>query len=130
MNLHGQIMNLPHGPLPDVDGTSHALAYKTGHRDALHAAAELALAADAEIERLRDARAGPTEEMLRAGQEALFEVFPAHTIEEREEVAREVWTVMAALVTRPAKPNAVYSNASNGQLADPAGGPNVFSADR
>jgi len=29
--------------------------YKQGHRDARHAAAELALKADAEIERLRDA---------------------------------------------------------------------------
>jgi hypothetical protein len=36
----------------------------------------------------------PTEEMLRAGQEALFEVCPEYTIEEREGVAREVWAAM------------------------------------
>jgi hypothetical protein len=38
----------------------------------------------------------PTEEMLRAGQEALFEVCPEYTIEEREDVAREVWAAMDA----------------------------------
>ena len=38
----------------------------------------------------------PTAEMLRAGQEALFEVCPEYTIEEREDVAREVWTAMEA----------------------------------
>ena len=37
-----------------------------------------------------------TEEMLRAGQEALFEVCPEYTIEEREDVAREVWAAMEA----------------------------------
>ena len=35
-----------------------------------------------------------TEEMLRAGQEALFEVCPEYTIEEREELAREVYLAM------------------------------------
>ena len=48
MNLHGQIMNLPakhtHGFHGDGD-----LAYRTGHRDARHAAAELALKADADV---------------------------------------------------------------------------------
>ena len=38
----------------------------------------------------------PTEEMIRAGQEALFEVCPEYTIEEREDVAREVWAAMEA----------------------------------
>jgi hypothetical protein len=36
----------------------------------------------------------PTEEMLRAGQEALFEVCPDYTIEEREDLARKVWAAM------------------------------------
>lgn len=51
MNLHGKIMNLrttkhrePEGLLP---------AYKRGHRDARHAAAELALRADALANALR-----------------------------------------------------------------------------
>ena len=53
MNLHKQIMNLP---LIRVDGgEDHPIEYKFGHRDARHAAAELALTADAEIERLRTA---------------------------------------------------------------------------
>lgn len=44
MNLHGQIMNLT----PTRLGPSDApLAYKYGHRDARHAAAELAMKADA-----------------------------------------------------------------------------------
>ena len=60
MDLHGQIMNLcadnkPGIPLcggsPEV---REALAYKVGHRDARHAAAEMALKADACIEALRD----------------------------------------------------------------------------
>jgi hypothetical protein len=53
MNLHGQIMNLScDTPRFGRTTTKH---YKEGHRDARHAAAELALAADAEIERLRAA---------------------------------------------------------------------------
>jgi hypothetical protein len=52
MNLHGQIMNLatPFAGAYDEDVRD---AYKCGHRDARHAAAELAHSADAEIERLR-----------------------------------------------------------------------------
>jgi hypothetical protein len=51
MNLHGQMMNLQ---APDYTGLmAHAdYAAKIGHRDARHAAAELALKADAEIEGL------------------------------------------------------------------------------
>ena len=52
MDLHGQIMNI----LADANkaGTDDArLAYLHGHRDARHAAAELALKADACIEALR-----------------------------------------------------------------------------
>lgn len=48
MSLHNDIMNLP-------TGTNHSLAYKEGHRDARHTAAELVLKADAEIELLRSA---------------------------------------------------------------------------
>lgn len=57
MDLHGQIMNLPGaGGLSEIGTTQgEQLAYKRGHRDARHAAAELALTADAEIERLRGA---------------------------------------------------------------------------
>ena len=36
----------------------------------------------------------PTEEMLRAGQDALFEVCPEYTIDERESLARDVWLAM------------------------------------
>jgi hypothetical protein len=56
MNLHGQIMNLyleDMPTLPLVGGspaTREALAYKVGYRDARHAAAELALKADAAME--------------------------------------------------------------------------------
>ena len=46
-NLHAQIMNLP------CEGTHES--YKIGHRDARHAAAELANAADETIETLRAA---------------------------------------------------------------------------
>jgi len=55
MDLHGQIMNLPQTPgLPMVNATEAQLAaYKIGHRDARHAAAELALKADACVEALR-----------------------------------------------------------------------------
>lgn len=47
--LHRQIMNLPAKP---YDGTQTYDAYCKGHRDARHAAAELALKADAQIEAL------------------------------------------------------------------------------
>ena len=46
MNLHGQIMNLPASGEP----TAGSMAYKLGHRDARHAAAELALKADSAME--------------------------------------------------------------------------------
>ena len=54
MSLHGEIVNI----LADANkaGTQDPrIAYLHGHRDARHAAAELALRADAEIERLRAA---------------------------------------------------------------------------
>lgn len=54
MNLHNQIMNI------QIDektvwhkyGTDGSYAYKEGHRDARHAAAELSLKADARIDEL------------------------------------------------------------------------------
>jgi hypothetical protein len=52
MNLHNEIMNIP-AMVPTealVDGKS--FAYKIGHRDARHAAAELSLKAEARIEEL------------------------------------------------------------------------------
>ena len=55
MSLHDEIMNLPSGQ--GTMSQSPDMAYKIGHRDARHAAAELALKADAEIERLRAALA-------------------------------------------------------------------------
>jgi hypothetical protein len=54
MDLHGQIMNLPARLPSDCAKMATATAYKTGHRDARHAAAELALKADACVEALRD----------------------------------------------------------------------------
>lgn len=55
MNLHNEIMNIP---VPsNVDYSSPAtkvIAYKFGHRDARHAAAELSLKAEARIGELED----------------------------------------------------------------------------
>ena len=47
MNLHAQIMNLPDQCDPAGDSDPFCRGYKHGHRDARHAAAELALSADA-----------------------------------------------------------------------------------
>jgi hypothetical protein len=63
MDLHGQIMNIkcealpafPFSPGPIASEQLHA--YKVGHRDARHAAAELALMADACIVALRELEA-------------------------------------------------------------------------
>ena len=41
MDLHDEIMNLPTGEMTDFESSCHS-AYKHGHRDARHAAAELA----------------------------------------------------------------------------------------
>jgi len=56
MNLHGQMMNIAVAPEATrmLCTASQVLAYKEGHRDARHDAAELALKADACIEALRD----------------------------------------------------------------------------
>ena len=62
MNLHGQIMNLPCGEL-DFSGLerNYINAHKLGHRDARHAAAELAQKADTDAEAARKVIAELTE---------------------------------------------------------------------
>lgn len=58
MNLHNDIMNIPVNVILDgPEGVGNVsqnryIAYKEGHRDARHAAAELSLKADARIEEL------------------------------------------------------------------------------
>ena len=48
MNLHGEIMNIECNPLSrPFDSQIEKLAYRIGHKDARHAAAELALKYDA-----------------------------------------------------------------------------------
>jgi hypothetical protein len=56
MNLHDQMMNLPADPkvLAQMEGSPKGF-YLLGHRDARHAAAELALSADEQIRKLREA---------------------------------------------------------------------------
>lgn len=54
MTLHNEIMNLPCGSKDMAKfAPSEHLAYKVGHRDARHAAAELSLKYEQEIENLR-----------------------------------------------------------------------------
>ena len=66
MNLHNEIINIQ---IPDEvrdhcthkdapNGLQSAFAYKLGHRDARHAAAELSLKAQARIEELEQALQG------------------------------------------------------------------------
>ena len=52
-NYHGRVMNIP----SDVEGMSNPsrVIYKTGHRDARHAAAEIAAEADGLVEDLCEA---------------------------------------------------------------------------
>ena len=52
--LHDQIMNIPLGNGVS-SGAGELVAYKTGHRDARHVAAEIAIASDARIEALEAA---------------------------------------------------------------------------
>ncbi len=55
MNLHNEIMNIPvQFPELGFEGIGPPLAYKIGHRDARHAAAELSLKAEARIEELEE----------------------------------------------------------------------------
>lgn len=71
MNLHNEIMNIP---IPNdfdyVDFHSKVYAYKSGHRDARHTAAELSLKAEARIEEL--------EEQLRESEKLAWEHFYIH----------------------------------------------------
>lgn len=59
MNISAEIMNIP-VQLPELgfEGIGPPLAYKIGHRDARHAAAELSLKAEARIEELEEALKG------------------------------------------------------------------------
>jgi hypothetical protein len=53
MNLHGKCINIPcliGGSDTTIWGNDAYLAYKNGHRDARHAAAQLALQADSAME--------------------------------------------------------------------------------
>jgi hypothetical protein len=50
MSLHNEIMNLP----TKHDNRDGSIAYKTGHRDARHASAELSLKYERYIERLEE----------------------------------------------------------------------------
>ena len=56
MELYGRIMNIAVDKAKELDAlkTANPLAYKLGHRDARHAAAELALKADAIDVALKD----------------------------------------------------------------------------
>lgn len=55
MSLHDKLMNLPHGATGELYAErAEFLAYKTGHRDARHAAAELAVGQDAVVEKLAE----------------------------------------------------------------------------
>lgn len=51
MNLHSDIMNIP--CFTELTNHAERMAYKIGHRDARHAAAELSLKAEARIEELK-----------------------------------------------------------------------------
>lgn len=53
MSYHNRIMNIQSLPRMD-DPPESGVAYKFGHRDARHAAAEIANGADAEIARLKE----------------------------------------------------------------------------
>lgn len=53
MNYHNRMMNIQDDVSGGMSPGENRVAYKVGHKDARHAAAEIALEADAEIERLR-----------------------------------------------------------------------------
>lgn len=55
MSLHNEIMNIQDKAAENNYQHSHATAYKIGHRDARHAAAELSLKYENLIERLLEA---------------------------------------------------------------------------
>lgn len=60
MSMHNEIMNIPTISAPPTDGVARN-AYKLGHRDARHEAAEIACRGDAEIERLTALNSALTE---------------------------------------------------------------------
>jgi hypothetical protein len=55
MSYHDQIMNLSCGDINHYNSFQERICYKTGHKEARHAAAELALKADTKIEMLTKA---------------------------------------------------------------------------
>lgn len=64
-NLLGKIMNIPlDNPQHDVMKDRERTSYKLGHRDARHAAAELALETDQQREELR----GALEQMIKLAE--------------------------------------------------------------
>jgi hypothetical protein len=79
MDLHGQIMNLPATGEP----AGGSMAYKLGHRDARHAAAELALRGDAAAAALRnlDARLRECMTLGLSAAEAYDSFYQAETAE-------------------------------------------------
>jgi hypothetical protein len=87
MSLHGQIMNLPckfqtawnaAAPSGWVEG------YVNGHRDTRHAAADLALTADEQIRKLREA----LEQIANAEPDPLDMKFDAFVIKQAASLAR------------------------------------------
>lgn len=54
MSLHNDIMNIPANSDVENYPDNLRLAYKVGHRDARHAAAEMALKADSKIEKFAE----------------------------------------------------------------------------
>jgi len=82
MDLHGHIMNIAVDQAKELQALRYEnpLAYRNGHRDARHAAAELALKADACIEALRAIveqqrtmgfDGSPSDELMQQAREAL-----------------------------------------------------------
>lgn len=71
MDFHGRIMNIPinQSLLDGIDTSDSAQvgAYKFGHKDARHAAAEIAMEADREIEQLKKDGA----DLLKASQDQM-----------------------------------------------------------
>lgn len=54
MSLHDEIMNIQTSKAANEKIDSQVMAYKRGHRDARHAAAELAIAQELEMERMKE----------------------------------------------------------------------------
>ena len=73
-NYHGRIMNIP----SDVEGMSNPsrVIYKTGHRDARHAAAEIAAEADGVIEELYEALENIVTELEETGCQGEWDSYP------------------------------------------------------